>query len=238
VARIDPTAGTGGLLYSTFLGGNGREYGYGIAVNQNNGQFYVCGRTHATGASTVGYTQTSNGFPVTPSALQSVQANYGDVFLTRFNPSGSNILYSTLLGGSDFDCAYGIQVRGTTAYLVGETDSPNFPTTADRFQNDQPGTDAFFAKIDTSVVAGPSALEFSTYFGGGDVNYFDVQTDSARGIVLAGVHAYVVGFTNSESTASGGSFIVKPAVPYQENIAGTPGAQNFFDCFVIRINTN
>jgi hypothetical protein len=237
VARVDPTAGMSGLLYATFLGGNGREYAYGIAVNQTSGQFYVTGRSHAAGANLVGYSKNSltAGFPVTlATAIQGTQAGYGDVFLTRFNVAGSNLLYSTLLGGSEADTAYGIEVRGTTAYIVGETDSSNggnpFPTTGDRFQDDQPGTDAFVARIDTSL-ASAAGLVFSTYFGGGDIDYWD-STDSARALALSGVQAYVVGFTNSYSTASGGSFIVKPAVPYQEDKVGGLG---YFDCFVTRM---
>ena len=236
VARIDPAAGASGLLYSTYLGGNGREYGYGIAVNQNNGQFYITGRSSSAGASTTGYTGTSNGFPVTSSAIQSAQAGMGDVFLTRFNANGG-IVYSTLLGGGDYDCAYGIEVRGTTAYIVGETDSSSagvpFPTTGDRFQDDQPGTDAFIARIDTNV-AGALGLVFSTYFGGGDPSYYDIQTDSARAIALAGVQAYVVGFTNSASTVSGGTFPVKPAIPYQDDIAWV-GDYGEYDAFVTRV---
>ncbi len=237
VARIDPAvAGSGGLVYSTFLGGNGREYAYGIAVNQSTGQFYITGRSHAQGASLTGYNKSSltAGFPVTSGAIQATQGGYGDVFVTRFNAAGSNLLYSTLLGGSDYDTAYGIEVNGTTVYIVGETDSSNagnpFPTTGDRFQDDQPGTDAFVARINTNL-AGALGLVFSTYFGGGDLDHLD-SVDSARGIAMAGAQAYIVGFTNSYSTASGGSFMVKPAVPYQEDKVGTLGD---FDCFVTRM---
>ena len=233
VARIDPAAGAGGLQYSTYLGGNGREYGYGIAVNQTSGQFFITGRSHAAGASLTGYTGTSLGFPVSSSAIQSAQGGYGDVFVTRFNVNGG-VVYSTLLGGSDADTAYGIEVNGATVYIVGETDSSNagnpFPTTGDRFQDDQPGTDAFVARINTNL-AGAAGLVFSTYFGGGDIDHLD-SVDSARGIAMAGAQAYIAGFTNSYSTASGGTFPIKPAVPYQEDKIGVLGD---FDCFVTRL---
>ncbi len=239
VAKLDPALPTATeLQYSTYLGGNGREYGYGIAVDKaagpNQGQFYITGRSHAAGANLAGYTNGTLGFPISTSAIQGIQGGYGDVFVTRFNTSGG-IVYSTFFGGSDADTAWGIQISGTTVYIVGETDSSNagnpFPTTGNRFQDDQPGTDAFVARIDTSL-AGAAGLVFSTYFGGGDLDSLD-STDSARAIALAGTEAYVAGFTNSVSTASGGSFPILPAIPYQENLAsGNLGAT---DCFVTRL---
>jgi hypothetical protein len=239
VAILDPGLPTATeLQYATYLGGNGREYGYGIAVDKaagpNQGQYYITGRSHAAGANLAGYTSASLGFPISTSAIQGIQGGYGDVFVTRFNTSGG-IVYSTFLGGSDADTAWGIQLSGTTVYIVGETDSSNagnpFPTTGNRFQDDQPGTDAFVARIDTSL-AGAAGLVFSTYFGGGDLDSLD-STDSARGIALAGTEAYVAGFTNSISTASGGSFPILPAIPYQENLSsGNLGAT---DCFVTRL---
>ena len=215
VAKLDPALPTATeLQYSTYLGGNGREYAYGIAVDKavgpNQGQFYLTGRSHAAGASLTGYTGTSLGFPISSSAIQATQAGYGDVFVTRFNTSGG-IVYSTLLGGSDADTAWGIEISGTTVYIVGETDSSNagnpFPTTGNRLQDDQPGTDAFIVRINTAL-SGAAGLVFSTYFGGGDLDSLD-STDSARGIALAGAEAYVAGFTNSVSAASGGAFPIQ-----------------------------
>ena len=239
VAKLDPAMPSATeLQYATYLGGNGREYAYGIAVDKavgpNQGQFYITGRSHAAGASLTGYTGTSLGFPISSGAIQATQAGYGDVFVTRFNTSGG-IVYSTLLGGSDADTAWGIEISGTTVYIVGETDSSNagnpFPTTGNRLQDDQLGTDAFVVRINTAL-AGAAGLVFSTYFGGGDLDSLD-STDSARGIALAGTEAYVVGFTNSLSIASGGSFPIQPAIPYQENLAG--GSFGATDCFVTRL---
>ncbi len=242
VAKLDPALPMlTELQYSTFLGGNGREYAYGIAVDKsvgpNQGQFYITGRSHAQGTSLASYDTTSRttGFPVTSTAYQSLQGGFGDVFLTRFDAAGSTLLYSTLLGGSDADTAWGIQIIGTTVYLVGETDSSNagnpFPT-VNRLQDDQPGTDAFVLRLDTSVANLPG-LVFSTYFGGGDLDSLD-STDSARGIALAGTELYIAGFTNSTSSASGGTFPIAPPIPYQENLAG--GNLGATDCFIARIS--
>ena len=233
VVRINPTAlGAASLVYSTFLGGNGREYAYGIVVNQSNGQSYVTGRSHAARENLAGYRKNSleAGFPITPDAYQFEQGGYGDVFVTRFNTAGTNLLYSTFLGGAEADTAYSIALNGATVYLVGETASSNFPTVAP-LQGNQPGTDAFVVRLNTNT-AGVPGLIFSTYFGGGKWNMFD-STDSARGIVLAGAQMYIAGFTNSTSEALGGTFKIAPAVPYQENLAGS--SLRGTDCFIIRL---
>ena len=215
VLKLDPAvAGAGGLKYSTVIGGNGREYGYGIAVNKTNGDFYICGRSHSQGSNVL---TSPNHFPVTNGTTQT---GAGDVFVTRFNANCA-IVASRLLGGSDYETAYGIQFNGTNVYLVGDTDSTNFPIAGLPFRTDQPGTDAFLVKLDPSLNIG-----YSTYFGGGEWDSFD-STDSARGIALAGSEIYMVGFTNSRRVA--GNFPITVGGAYQEDLAGGT------DCFVARI---
>ncbi len=225
VARIDPKAGAAGLQYSTFLGGIGREYGYGIAVNKTNGQFYITGRSHSQGANASGYNgTTATSFPVTTAtAYQTAQVGFGDVFVTRFNVNGG-IVYSTLLGGSDYETAYGIKVSGANVYLTGETDSTDFPLVSN-FYSDAPGTDAFVVRLNTNV-AGAAGLTFSTYFGGGNLDAFD-SVDSGRAIALAGAQIYVAGYTNA--TRSEGLFPITLGGVYQEDLAGGS------DCFVARM---
>lgn len=238
VLKLDPSlAAANELVYSTVIGGTGREYGYGIAVykttsippslDPNDGDFYICGRSHSSLSPLSLYSSFPSGFPVTNSAVLANQAGAGDVFVTRFKADGT-IQESRLLGGSDYDTAYGIQVDGTNVWLVGDTDSTNFPITPGLFvpgnklgQVDQLGTDAFFVKLDSSL-----NLLFSTYFGGGEEDWFD-STDSARGIALAGSEIYMVGFTNSRRVA--GNFPITVGSAYQEDLAGAT------DCFVVRI---
>jgi hypothetical protein len=138
VTKLGPD---GAVVYSTCLGGTGGETGRGIAVD-SAGNTYVVGSTN------------SSDFPTTPAAFQPIFGGGGDVFVTKLNPSGSALAYSTYLGGSDFESGFGVAVdTAGNAYVTGRTSSSNFPTTAGAFQSTQPmwfgrsAADAFIAKI-------------------------------------------------------------------------------------------
>jgi hypothetical protein len=110
---IDPV-----VAYSTYLGGSGNDQGIGIAVDAA-GNAYVAGNT------------TSTNFPTTAGAFQTTNQGSHDAFVTKLNPTGSGLLYSTYLGGSGDDYGNGIAVDGAgDAYVTGSTTSTNFPTTA------------------------------------------------------------------------------------------------------------
>jgi hypothetical protein len=132
--------------------------------------------------------------------------NSWDAFVTKLHPTGSSLIYSTHLGGSDDGRAgsgggygsgkeqgYGIAVDvDGNAYVTGETTSIDFPTTAGAFQpafggGRIDGGDAFMAKLNSTG----SALIYSTYLGGGGVEYgFGIAVDASG-------HAYVTGSTDS-----------------------------------------
>ncbi len=164
------------LVYSTYLGGTGDEYGVGIAVD-GAGNAYVTGSTNSTD------------FP-TKKPLQA--ANSGgahDAFVVKINPAGSALVYSTYLGGSGDDESWGIAADSAgNAYITGFTDSSDFPTTPGAFQTVKSiYQDAFVAKISSSG----SALLYSTFLGG---NY----TDNAWSIAVDSAgNAYVTGTTGS-----------------------------------------
>src|SRR5262245_53557215 len=147
---IDPV-----LSYSTYLGGAGGEYDYGpagIAVDAA-GSAYVIGWTNSTD------------FPTTANAFQ--PAHYGgahDAFVTKLDPTGSTLVYSTYLGGTGLDQGTGIAVDADgNAYVTGRSSSTNFPTTAGAYQTTSGGGyDAFVTKLDATG----SALLYSTYLGG------------------------------------------------------------------------
>jgi hypothetical protein len=168
------SAGGNALAYSTYLGGDGNDYGYGIAVD-GAGCAYVTGHTSGTGT-----------FP-TQNPYQGYQG-YRDAFVTKLSAGGNALAYSTYLGGSSGnDYGYGIAVDGAgCAYVTGETYSIDFPT-QNPYQGDQGGTDAFVTKLS----AGGNALAYSTYLGGSG-------EDSGHAIAVdrAGC-AYVTGETYS-----------------------------------------
>ena len=104
-------------------------------------------------------------------------------------PTGSALVYSTFLGGTDIDDARGIAVDGSgNAYVTGETTSPDFPTTAGAFARTSHGAyDVFVTKLNASG----SALVYSTFLGGTNVD------NGERIAVDAGGRAFVMGFSSS-----------------------------------------
>jgi hypothetical protein len=152
------------LVYSTFLGGVYNDYGYGIAVGPD-GTAYVTGETQ------------SGDFPTTPRAFDPTGNGGNDSFVTRVNPNGSALAFSTYLGGSadDFGSAVAVDAGGS-AYVVGSTDSSDYPTTPGAYDttiNSFIYDDAFATKLDPAG----SSLVYSTFLGG---NAFD----AASGLVL------------------------------------------------------
>lgn len=107
---IDPT-----LVYSTFLGLSGVDEGKGIAVD-SSGKAYVTGFTY------------SDDFPTTAGAFQTTFSGGIDVFVTELNSSGSGLVYSTYLGGNNYEKEYGVAVDSSgNAYVTGPRIRATFP---------------------------------------------------------------------------------------------------------------
>jgi hypothetical protein len=142
------SAGTA-LVFSTYLGGSGDETNAALALD-SAGNVYLAGST------------TSGNFP-TANPVQAALGGQSDAFVTKLTAGGAALAYSTYLGGSLNDFAFGIAVDSSgAAYVAGQTDSTNFPT-ASPFQAANPSGSAaaFLAKLN----AGGTALVYSTYFG-------------------------------------------------------------------------
>lgn len=139
VARLNARGND--LLYSTYLGGNGEDYGYGIAVN-SAGEAYVTGTTNSTN------------FP-SESPLRDYSGN-NDTFVTKLSADGKTPLYSTYLGGSSFDASESIALDNAgNAYITGITGSSNFPL-ENPLQPDYRGnSDAFVLKLGDSAGGTP-----------------------------------------------------------------------------------
>jgi len=155
-------SGDESLVYSTYLGGSGRDKGFDIAVDP-------VGNAYVTGWAT------SANFPTTPGALQETYRGVANAFVAKFGPDGSRI-YSTYLGGTDLgDRGEGIAVDAEgNAYVTGSADSTDFPTTTGAFQTKAKGGDCIWYICDDAFVSklnpAGSALVYSTYLGssGGD----------------------------------------------------------------------
>jgi hypothetical protein len=200
------------LVYSTFIGGPAREQGQGIAVDAS-GNAYVTGLTESADNP---FTPEYDGFPVTPGAFQTTGSF--DAFVTKLNPQGSALVYSTYLGGNvGVDRGWAIAVDNAgSAYVAGDTTSSNFPT-AGAVQLAYGGglSDAFAAKLNPEG----SALVYSTFLGGS-------LYDEGRGIALNGSgDAFAIGSTSSDNFPT--------ANPLQGGNGG--GLNNHDDAFVVKI---
>lgn len=193
ITKLNPNGNA--LLYSTYLGGSGNDFGLGIEVDAG-GNVFVVGTTYAVTT-----------FPTTPGAFQTrFGGGVSDAFVAKLNPSGSALIYSTFLGGSQFDGAtdqfaapdifdsfwhMGLAIDAAgNAYISGTTLSPDFPTTPGAFQTKKAGagpSDAFVAKLNPTG----TALVYSTYLGGASAELCsDIAVDGSG-------NAYVVGTTGS-----------------------------------------
>jgi hypothetical protein len=174
VAKLSPTGGE--LLYSTYLGGTSGDYGYDIEVDID-GNAYITGDT------------SSNNFPMVNPARWAFSGGYFDAFVAKLSPTGSDLLYSTYLGGKGADYSRGIAVdTGGNSYVAGQTSSTDFPI-ANAFQETFAGgySDAFAAKLSPEG----SRFLFSTYLGGN-------ANDNAKAIGLdSDGNAYITGVTRS-----------------------------------------
>lgn len=176
VFKLSPSGNS--LIYSKYLGGSDRDYGYSIAID-TSGSAYLTGNT------------VSSDFPL-QNPFQAMLASTGDAFVAKLSVDGGSLIYSTYLGGGNSDVGRSIAVDASgSACVVGDTWSPDFPT-ANAFQPANGGSygshDAFVVKFSLDG----NSLVYGTYLGG-------LYYDGAYGVALGeDGSAYVVGHTSAE----------------------------------------
>jgi len=186
VARLN--AAGSGVVYSTFLGGSGTDWGQSIAVDAS-GAAYIAGWTR------------SSDFPTTPGAFApDYQGGWSDAFIAKLDAAGTGLAYSTFVGGAGADQAYSIDVDGArTAYAGGWTYSSAFPTTSGAYDETyNGGEDAVVFRLSGDG----SQMLYSSFLGGTGLEW------GVEGIFVdrAGA-AYVVGQTaSSDFPTSPGAF--------------------------------
>ncbi len=174
IAKVN-SAGTG-LVYSTYLGGSGDDYGTAALVDAS-GCVYVSGATGSAGLATSG-------------AYQETKASSSDAFVAKLDADGSDLEFFTYLGGNGSDGNSHIAFDSSGDIIVtGDTESSDFPVTAGTYQCLCGGeTDVFVCRLDS----GGSDLEYSTYLGGSDYDNAGWKTEiDDSGCV------YVAGYTES-----------------------------------------
>jgi uncharacterized protein (TIGR03437 family) len=189
---IDPV-----LSYASYLAGSGTDnIGWNLD-NGPNGTSQGLAVDSAGSAYVTGYTYSID-FP-TKNAYQSAKPGINpgsrrSAFVTKFSPDGSSLVYSTYLGGSVNDEGYAIAVDSSgSAYVTGETNSPDFPATAGAYQPvNVSNISAFVTKLNSTG----TALVYSTFLGGHSNAYATaIAVDSAG-------RAYIAGDENNQCTAS------------------------------------
>jgi hypothetical protein len=215
IAKFSPT---GSLLFATYLGGNGTDYTAGVAVDSGF-DILVAGTTSS------GNFPTTNG--ATNAAFQTTPVTSGKhVFVSKLDPTGKFLLYSTYLSGNGTDIASGLAVdqSGSNAYVTGTTTSTEvatgFPSTLGAYQTIPRATNQFFfTKVDPNT-SGSGSVLYSTYFGG---------SSPATGSVLGGGIAVD---SNSNAYITGGTnFTDMPLLDAYQGIN-----EGGFDAFVAKIN--
>ncbi len=192
------------LVFSTFVGGNDEEQGRDIALT-SSGDIVVCGFSLSTN------------FPTTNNALDTSHNGSYDAVVFRLNSTGSSLLYSTYVGGSDYEDATGVALDpNDTVYVVGSTSSTDFPTTIGAYDGSLDGiSDAYVIKLTPDL----AASTFSTYLGG-------TGSDYGKDIVLdVNQQPYVTGYAELGFPTTSGA--------YQSTYGG-----NFNDAFVSKISSD
>lgn len=166
---IDPTITLNNLAFSTFVGSFQDDIINDIAVD-SNGNTYVTGNT------------ISPTFPTTSGTFDTTANGFEDVFVTKFNTSGTGIIFSTYLGGSFTDAGRGIAIDGLGNIFLTGFASSSFPVTAGAFDETfNGGSDVFVSKLS----ANGASLIYSTYIGAS-------QNESANDIAIDGSgNAYI-----------------------------------------------
>jgi hypothetical protein len=218
---IDPTLG-----FSTYLGGSTEEEAHGIAVD-SSGSAYVVGETYSSNFPTETPYQSSNG---------GYANGASNVFIAKFTPDGSALVYSTYLGGNgvgpgqgDVGTAIAVDSSGEV-YLTGLTFSSNFPTLNAYQATNHAAANGLSTPFVTKLNADGSALIFSTYLGGSsDIDSID-QGDSGQGIAVDSAgDVYVVGITYSvDFPVTAGAF--------QETNNGVSADFNNSNAFITKLN--
>lgn len=202
-AKIDPTLfGAPSLVYSTFIGGSALDSSIGIAVD-SGGNAYICGASFSTD------------YPITAGAFDTTYSAFGDAVVTKLNPTGTALVYSTYVGGARNEDFTAIALDSADrAWVTGPSESSDYPVTADAFQPTRVGD---YDAVVTELSFDGSGLEYSTFLGGSGTDHgISIALDPAGGV-------YVTGYTNSRD------FPITPCA-FQRTFGNAPG----FDLFVTK----
>jgi hypothetical protein len=219
------------FIYSTYLGGSLNEALYDIRVD-NDGNAYVVGDS------------SSNDYPTTTGAFDRTQNGNNDVIISKLNPAGSELVYSTYVGGSGNDsaCFMTLDSEGKV-YYSGHTNSTNYPTTSNAYDMSYNGNyDAIVGILD----AAGSNLFYSTFVGGSGNDHGAGIAFNTHGIVNMAGLTYSLNFpTTSDAlegsnNGSGDGFVIQlnPESPGGLVFSTYIGGSGYDQCLVMAVDSN
>ena len=239
VARLDPA--TGDPVYITLLGGSGTDQVYGLAVDAA-GAAYVTGWTN------------HSSFPRTAGVVDNQGGGSWEGFVAKFSPDGTQLAYSTFLGGNETDWPRAIVVddRGA-ATVTGSTTSPDFPVSANAYDkicgtdgacnptNSVEQSDVFITRLNPTA----TALEYSTFLGGAGLDAAFALAMDVDGAVLVGGSTYATDFPTTTGAVDatyagmGDAFLAALAVDGQNLIYATYlGGDRLDAAFGVAVDTD
>ena len=182
------------LVYSTLIGGGASDHPYGLAIG-SSGSAYVTGRTALDAAVP---------YPTTAGAYDRTRSGFADAFVSKLDPSGSALVYSTYLGGSGDEGGFGIAVDAAgSAHVIGTTFSADFPTTSDALDSTHGyPSDAFYVKLSPAA----TTLDYSTLFGGAGYDGGTYAGDGGSIALDSQGNAYLTGATQGGAPTTPGAF--------------------------------
>jgi len=199
IAKFNPLlSGSASLLYFTYLGGSLADSAGGIAID-SNGNVYVTGST------------VSADFPVAGAVFQPAYGGgNADAFVTKLDPAGTNILYSSFLGGSNTESGNGIAIDSIgSAYVTGQTCSLDFPLTNPEQASSGGNCDAFVSKVSVlnGIILNPNGLVFQSLNVG--ATSLPQTVNLTTGDSAVSINSVGIGGTNpadfAQTTTCGGS---------------------------------
>lgn len=188
VTKLNPT-GTG-LIFSTYLAGTDSGPGGG-----SSGQAVAL---DGAGDVLVGGIDGCNNFPVSANAFQKAPKSSENAYIVKLNPTGTKLIYGSLIGGTGYDSVSGLAVdKSGYAYICGRTTSKDFPVTSSAYQKTNQATlanaynsGAFVAKFNSTA----SGLEYSTYLSGSnDMRMNAIAVNAANEAIVCG-YTYATNF--------------------------------------------
>jgi len=242
IAKFNNVANT--LEFATYLGGSGTDTSAGLALDAGL-NVIVAGTT------------SSSNFPTSSSAFQTTPASTHDhAFVSKLDPTGHTLLYSTYLSGNGIDNATGLAVDpGSNVYVTGTTTSTNlpsnspfsaFPATLGAFQT-APASGSqiqfFMSKVDPTL-SGSSSLAYSTYFGGGNPSTAiavggGIAVDSSSNVYITGGTNFLhVGAANDFPIVNAYQGCLDTAPLTTTSTTNCPNNVTASDAFVAKINPN